>query len=161
MVCLLEKGQFSDSLWYQPHQSRQLWVNTWVNKYVIQIKSTSTVDFSIFIEEKEKGRAIRKRLSHKLSPTGMFLTGYCGHFLKGAGPWKSVNEILVIFFPMVTLRSKGTGHKSAFQYKNVFESVQTVMKAAFNVMKCSVCRHTTHLCAASFWCDDLTSCKTS
>lgn len=144
----------------QPHQSRQLWVNPG-NRYVIQIKSTSTIDFSIFIGEKEKGGAIRKRkrLSYKLSPTGMFLTGYCGHFLKGDGPWKSVNEILLIFFPLVALRSKGSGHKSAFQYKNVFGNVQTVMKAAFNVMKCSVCRRTTHLFVVSFWCDDLTSCK--
>lgn len=43
------------------------------------------------------------------SQTGIFVIGYCDHFLKGAGPCKSVTEIFLIFFPMETLRSKGTG----------------------------------------------------
>lgn len=63
---------------------------------------------------------------------------------------------------METLRSKGTGHNSAFLYKSISESVKTVVKAsAFNVIKCPVCRHTSHLFVESSWCDDLTSCKTS
>jgi len=92
----------------------------------------------------------------------MLVVGYCDHFLKGADPWKSVNEIFLIFFPMETLRSKGTGHRSAFQYTSVFETVKTVVKAsAFSVFKCPVCRHTTRLSMASSWCDDLISCKIS